>query len=46
MEKKLTLKMLLPRYKNTPALTYTANENFVYIKIKTIKEKHEYSMSI
>lgn len=38
--------MLLPQYKNTSALTYTANENIVYIKIKTIREKHEYSMSI
>lgn len=38
--------MLLPQHKNTSALTYTANENTVDIKIKTIKEKHEYSMSI
>lgn len=38
--------MLLPQYKTTSALTYTANEDMVDIKIKTIKEKHEYSMSI
>lgn len=46
MEKKVDIKMLLPQYKNTSALTYPANENIVNIKIKTIQEKHEYSMSI